>query len=387
MPGWPETAPFEYPFRVHSSDPTDVTASTSLRWTAVALAAGALAVPITLLCDYAWESTIGIDRLWAWPHVANDLAILCIALAALALVRRRRAEREGAVVIGIWQGPLGAWVALWGTLAFLTAVIFDRWWQGSYGLIAGIWHPPQLLKAAAFITVISGAGMICRRLGSISFVATGGAMAGLAAVMMTPLMFANRQHDALFYQAAGAVYPALLVIVAVAGSSPWSATQSALIYMGSFALCTWVLPLLPGSPLAGPIFHPRSTLLPPPFPLVLVLPALAIDLLLRWQPKQIHRFDQWAKAVELGLAFTLIFVITQWTFSAFLLSPAADQPFFAGGGKQWPFFLQITPESQTTFWDSPARDLDAGSGFGVAVIAILSSRLGLAVGRWLKSSP
>jgi len=41
-------------------------------------------------------------------------------------------------------------IVLWGVVAFITALIFDRWWQVSYGLAAGIWHPPADFEGGGF---------------------------------------------------------------------------------------------------------------------------------------------------------------------------------------------------------------------------------------------
>jgi hypothetical protein len=90
----------------------------------------------------------------------------------------------------------------------------------------------------------------------------------------------------------------------------------------------WLLPLLPGEPLVAPIYHPRDHLLPPPFPLLLLLPALAVDALLRAFPGRSQSPAGWGAAAEAGLAFGIVFLVAQWSFAQFLLSSAADNRFF-----------------------------------------------------------
>src|SRR5262245_18813382 len=121
------------------------------------LLAGAAGIPASLLWDFGWESTVGIDSVWGAPHVATYVAVALAAFAsAVELARATRAGVAGVAVARL-RAPLGAWLALWGALGFVTATFFDRWWQTGYGLAAGIWHPPQLLKAVAFFAVAFGA--------------------------------------------------------------------------------------------------------------------------------------------------------------------------------------------------------------------------------------
>ncbi len=268
----------------------------------------------------------------------------------------RRAE---GVSLGALRGPLGAWVALWGAAAFGVTMILDRWWQSTYGLAAGIWHPPQIAKAFSFLAVSLGA-FLCwpvrlergERGSGIGFSAAGGVLLALVAAFTLAESFANRQHSATF------------------GRFP--ATRAASISMGLTALMVWILPLVPGSPLAGPIYHLRDHLLPPPFPLLLVAPAVALDWLLRSANLSALR-----RSAEAGLAFFVLFIAAQWPFANFLLSPRADHPFFAGGGRHWPFFMRLSEGAQNEFW--PGTPFDLFHAATALALALLTSRVGLAV--------
>lgn len=346
----------------------------------------AAGIPLSLLWDFSWEGTVGIDRVWAAPHTANYLAIALAGLAGLLGISR---AGEG-IRLGKWSAPLGSWVALWGALAFVTAFLFDRWWQAGYGLAAGIWHPPQLLKAVAFFAVVCGAwfaaaGALEQRGGGWSFSAAGGVVLAMIGVVVLAGSFANLQHSAPFYEVACATYPLVLGALAVAGQARWSATLGALTYMALWGAMVWVLPLIPGAPLVAPIYNPRDHLLPPPFPLLLIAPALAIDALLRVFPGRAPRSAGIGAAVETGLAFVVVFVAGQWVFAQFLLSPAADNWFFAGGGRHWPFFLQITPEARATFWRTAGDGLTPLRLVFATVLAIVAAGLGLTLGTWMKA--
>ncbi len=340
------------------------------------LVLASLAIPASLLWDFAWESTVGVDRVWALPHVATFAAVGVAGVAALL------AFGEG-VRLGPCRAPLGAWIALWGAAAFVVAFAFDRWWQAGYGLAAGIWHPPQILKAVAFFAIALGAWLAARRCaGAFAQALAGGAVLAMIGVVTLVSNLPNRQHSAAFFQLACTVYPAVLVALAASGRGRLPATSAAFAYTILLGLAVWLLPLIPGSPEVAPIYNARDRLLPPPFPLLLLVPALAIDLLLRNVPRS---GSGWGAAVESGLAFFVILLVVQWPFAAFLLSPAADHWFFAGGGRHWPFFLKIPESAKTEFWKSPGDALTLTRGLLVAASAIATAWAGVWLARWLES--
>jgi len=358
-------------------------------WAAWLMLLGALAVPVTLLWDFAWESTIGVELFFAPPHSATDLAVaLACAGALAALVHATRAAVTGpraGLQLGPWRAPLGGWLVLWGVLAFVTSVIFDRWWQLGYGLAAGIWHPPQILKALAFFALAVGVWVVwlerqARTSGAIAFAVAGGAVLALIAVVTLPWAFANRQHSAFFFQLGCATYPIVLVALARAGRLRFAATTGALAALGLQLALVWILPLVPGEPSVGPIYNPRDCLLPPPFPLLLVMPALAIDALFRVFPERGRGAQDPARAFTAGILFAAIFTSTQWLFSGFLLTPAADGWLFAGGGRHWPFFLRIDPSARTAFWQTPDEAFTLARAELAAGLAVMAAWLGLWLG-------
>jgi hypothetical protein len=356
---------------------------------AVLLLLGAIAVPLTLLWDYSWESTIGIDRPWNPPHTANYLAVLLAALGALRVVAQVTRSGVGGVPLGRARAPLGAWLALWGALAFVAALLFDRWWQASYGLAAGIWHPPQLAKGLAYFAVVIGAwlALLARQRDTRSALAAACAAGGVLAliwVVTTPQSFANRQHSAVFYELGCAAYPVVLAAHALAGRLRAPASAAALAYLGLAASLVWLLPLFPATPQAGPVYNALTHMLPPPFPLLLVVPALALDALLARYSTSKARGGAWAAALQAGVAFFVLFLATQWWFSEFLLSPASDSWLFAGGGRHWPFFLRIDPSARTAFWDFVSPGLGPTSAALSAALAVVCARAGVWVGAALR---
>jgi hypothetical protein len=86
----------------------------------------------------------------------------------------------------------------------------------------------------------------------------------------------------------------------------------------------WILPLVPAEPKLGPVYRQVTHLIPWEFPLLIIVPALAIDLLLRrasaWRPI--------AGGPIAGLVFLITFVAVQWPFASFLMTPLARNRFF-----------------------------------------------------------
>ena len=351
-------------------------------WLLLLAAAG---IPLSLLWDFSWESTVGIDLVWAPAHVATYLAVaLCGAVALWLIFATTRCAdaRAFGVRIGKCHAPLGAWIVAWGACAFVAATLFDRWWQSSYGLAAGIWHPPQIVKACAFFAMLTGVVLFCAR-GGFRFLVAAGMLLAMMSVASITLAYPNRQHSAAFYQVACGLYPLVLGCAAVAGRARFSASLAALAHLALMGLAVWLLPLVPAKPEVAPIYNALDHLMPPPFPLLLAAPALAMDALLRWFPGREQRFQDWRRAVEVGLAFFVVFIAVQWHFAQFLLTSAADNRFFAGGGMHWPFFLKIDAPSRVAFWKI-GGDLTLARGLMAASLAVLSTRAGLALGAWMK---
>ena len=101
-------------------------------------------------------------------------------------------------------------------------------------------------------------------------------MALISIVTLTSI-YPNRQHSETFYKISCATYPVVLTVLASAGKVRGSATIGAALYMTLFCCMVWLLPLFPAKPLAAPVYNALDHMLPPPFPLLLILPAAALD--------------------------------------------------------------------------------------------------------------
>src|SRR5207302_11245985 len=131
-------------------------------------------------------------------------------------------------------------------------------------------------------------------------------------------------HSGRFYRVVSMVAPALLAGVSRASGRRWASTIVIAFYTAFLLLMLWILPLGPAETKLGPVYRQVTSLVPGEFPLLLIVPAVALDLL---RPKMAG-WNKWLQAALSGVAFLAIFVAVQWPFASFLMSPAARNRFF-----------------------------------------------------------
>ena len=384
-------------------------------WVAVC---GVACLPIGLLWDISWHSTVGRDTLWTAAHIVIQLggvvpALLFAWLAFKATFRGTDHERAASVHFFGARAPLGAWVTMWGAAAMLTSAPFDDWWHNTYGLDVQIVSPPHSVLGFGMLAVTAGVLLFVfsaqnrtrgtRQKGAALLCAlAAGVMLTLFSDFFTEFTFPNQQHSGEFYMITAAVFPIALVLTARASQLRWAATLAAATYMVILMLMIWILPLFPAQPKLAPIYNPVDHMVPPAFPMLLVLPALGIDLFMRRTaaqfaavspPEQLEAADStamfrrapwrsdWFLAAGLSVVFLALFVPAQWFFSIFLLSDAADNWFFARSG-HWPYWAQ-PGEWMNRFWHGLVAPLTRFHLLFAFVIALLSSRLGLWCGSFL----
>lgn len=365
-----------------------VESAVALPWYLTTMLAGSTSIVVGLLWDISWHMTIGRDSFWTPAHMAiylgGVLAGLCCGwLAVKTTFAGSEAERAAAVRFWGFRAPFGAWVAIWGTIAMLTSAPFDDWWHNAYGLDVKIISPPHTVLAAGMITIQLGAMLLAlalqnraetgreRPLGLAHLYAAGVVLLMLA-TMLTEYIHPNDQHGAFFYKIACGVFPLLLVAVARSSRLRWSATLTCAFYMLIACSMVWLLPLFPAQPKLAPINNPVDHMTAPLFPLLLIIPALAVDWLL--QRRQEKRAG-WLDAVVIGAVFFGLLLAVQWYFSEFLLSPAARNAFFAAD-RRWSYGVTRGPW-QYQYWYQDVNPFTL-KGVGISLLlAIVSTRLGL----------
>jgi hypothetical protein len=366
----------------------------ALPWTVAAMLFGSTSIVAGLLWDISWHMTIGRDSFWTPAHMAIYLGgvlagISCGWLALKTTFAGTAEERDSAVRFWGFRAPLGAWVAIWGAFAMLTSAPFDDWWHNAYGLDVEILSPPHSVLAAGMIAIQIGAMLLAlsaqnraaagqgRALG-IAHLYTSGAVLLMLATLLMEDSYPNDQHNAFFYKASSLAFPVLLAAVARSSRLRWAATVTAAFYMLLVGTMVWILPLFPAQPLLGPINNPVSHMVPPPFPLLLIVPAAGMDWILQ---RREGKAAGWGTALLLAAAFLTLFFATQWLFSEFMLTPWARNWFFAGD-RNWDYSLNLG-DWRYEFWDlddDPVTVRQMGMAF---VLAYVSTRIGLWWGAWM----
>lgn len=363
--------------------------------------AGATSIVIGILWDISWHRTIGRDTFWTPAHMAIYLGGLLGGLTCGWLVIRTTffstpEEQSGAVRLWGFRGPLGAWVTIWGSIAMLTSAPFDNWWHDAYGLDVKILSPPHTVLALGMWAIVLGALMLVLREQNLAapdqpapgrwlFIYASGVLVVMASVFLIEYSWPNQQRTRTFYQMSAATFPVYLLGMARASRFRWGATWIALVYMAIVAAMAWVLPLFPGRPLLGPIYNPVDHFVPLPFPLLLVVPAIAIDLLRGWIGHGLGARRDWLLVVLAGTAFLVLFLVTQWFFSAFLISPAGENWFFAtdrhwGYGEHLGDFRRRFWSETSPRWNPPVTT----RGLLIALLlSIAACRVGLWLGNWM----
>ncbi len=370
--------------------------------TAYAVVIAAALIAIGLTWDIAWHRSVGRDTFWTAPHLVEYLAAILVGVCCGWLILRSTfagaaVERDQMVRFWGFRGPLGAWLCVWGSLAMLTSAPFDNWWHNAYGLDVKIVSPPHILLLIGMIGVVAGAMlMTLAEQNRASERATGSFAAPFAAASALLLLmvatgtfeytgFPNLWRSRLFYLIGAAVFPVVLAAVARAGRLRWPATATAGLFMLMSLVMGWVLQNVPATPKLAPINNPITHLVAAPFPIALVVPALAFDLLHRWWGDR----RDWRLAALFGFAFVVSFLAVSWPLSAFLLSPRARNPVLLAD--QWDYSVPLGPWRYQYWEDLRGGRFTPSTGGSIlrallfaAVLAAASSLLGLWWGNWMR---
>jgi hypothetical protein len=344
--------------------------------------------------DISWHMSIGRDTFWTPAHMA---IYLCGVLAGLAfgyLIFSTTFSGSSALApasVHIWgfRAPLGAFIASWGGIAMLTSAPFDNWWHDAYGLDVQIISPPHIVLFLGTYGVLLGtivliaghmnrSGGHSRRTSKLLLLYGCGVM--LVMVMTMLLEYTNRVllHSSQPYVILAVFVPIVLVFAARATDLRWAATLVAGLYTSFGIALILLLPLFPAEPKLGPVYQHVTHFIPEAFPILLIAPALALDLL--WQRSK--HWSPWKLAAVSAVVFVAVLVVVEWPFASFLMSSASRNRFF-GTGYLWyglspnshsARYLFLDTELTSHFW----RGILLAIAFGT-----LAFRFGLSRGEWL----
>ncbi|HEY6299047.1 MAG TPA: hypothetical protein VIW95_05330 [Candidatus Binatus sp.] len=343
-------------------------------------------------------SQIGRDSFWTPAHmmiylagvlagVASGYAILSTTFGA-----SQEAKDSGISVWG-FRGPLGCFMAAWGGFAMLTSAPFDNWWHNAYGLDVKIVSLPHSMLGIGELMIELGAlllvcahlnratGAYQRKLDWLLLAIGGIVVAGSALFILesTPMEF---MHSSSFYRAVATAFPIGLIAITVVSKKRWPATTMAAIYTALFLAGLWIFPLFPAAPKLGPVYQNITHMVPLWFPVLVIVPAFALDLLRAWMGE---KWGGWKSAIAAGFVFIAAFVAAQWPFADFLISPAARNQVFGANYFGYsdaanmlynPYHFAYLDKTWAAFREGMMIAL---------VMSIIFCSLGMALGNWMRT--
>ncbi len=364
-----------------------------------------MCVILGVLWDIAWHMSIGRDGLFSAPHVVTYAGAAFAGLFSGFQVLKTSfwgSKLEKGKMVNFWgifYSSLGGLFCIWGGIASLTSAPFDDWWHNTYGLDVQILSPPHTILLLGLLSVQMGA-----MIGTLAFLNRKDKIAGLSTqesekrttrlqwmFILTAAFFITSiftfltdslgrwaMHRPSFYQVAGVAFPFILLATGRASGKKWGITYICLIFLVFDWAVNATIRLFPAEPLLGPIHNQITTYQTLGFPLLLFIPALAMD----WLRDKFSAKNDWILALILGFTFVAVFLV-HYPFGTFLHeSPAARNWFW--GSYSWSF--QSDSDWEFRFkYRNDATAFDWTKGLLVALIfSIISSRIGLAWGNWMK---
>jgi hypothetical protein len=346
--------------------------------------------------DISWHESVGRDTFWTPAHLLIQLCGILSGLGCGYLILSTTFRKDAplrATSVSIWgfRGPLGAFMCAWGAVGMITSAPFDNWWHNAYGLDVKILSPPHILLALGMTGIRFGtlvlvlaevnraAGEYRARLERILFFCFM-FLLGMTVGIMQEDTFRMYMHGARFYVVIMFVMPVWFAAASRASENRWAATIVTGCYTAMHLAFMWILELIPAEPKLGPVYQKITHLVPPDFPLLMIVPAIVFDVVRR----RITTLNRWTQAAILGAASLASFMAVQWPFANFLMSPASRNWFFATNN--FPYFVP-----PTTPWGSHAWLLTETTPIQFALRLLLAlaagtlmTCVGLSWGDWMR---
>jgi hypothetical protein len=272
----------------------------------------------------------------------------------------------------------------------ITSAPFDDWWHNAYGLDVKILSPPHIVLALGIAGVQIGAlvligAMMNRAVGAlrrhleILFLFICSMITVMFMTLVLELTSRVQLHNPIAYRAVALFIPGVIAIAARSTGRPWAATIVTGFYTAFMLGLLWILPLFPAQPKLGPVFHEVTQFIPNGFPLLLLVPALVLDLL--WT--RMSGWKMWKQALVGGIVFLGVFWAVEWPFADFLLSPLARNPLI---GSEYGGYFQDPAGYLLSYRFIPTAPAPVfAKGMAIAFFcAVASMWTGLATGDWLK---
>jgi hypothetical protein len=353
--------------------------------------------------DVSWHRSIGRDTFWTPAHMAIYAcgviaAIICGYLILATTFSNSAKLKSTSVDVFGFRAPLGAFIAAWGGIAMLTSAPFDNWWHAAYGLDVKIVSPPHTLLILGIRAVSIGilflilatmnrAATEVQRMSDDTFktlqrlfLYIGGLIIGGQMFFLLEYTWDIHLHSVAPYIALGIALPLVFAILSQASRHHWAATISAAVYTFFAIAEILILPLFPAQPKLGPVFYPVTHMIPAAFPILIFVPAIALDLF--W--KHTRTWKPWLIALVSGFLFITVLTIVEWPFANFLLSKASENRFF--GTAYFDYNTRPNSPDLLRHFVQPDHGFILFSGlFRAACYASIGTWIGLSFGRWMRS--
>ncbi len=347
--------------------------------------------------DVSWHESIGRDSFWTPAHMAIYLCgvlagVVCGYLILHTTLGKPPEIADSSVHVMGFKAPLGAFLAAWGGVAMLTSAPFDNWWHSAYGLDVRIVSPPHTLLMLGTTAVEAGALLLVlaamnRATGQTrNFHHLQRLLLYLFGLVLLAVMFFCTEyirdvllHSSIPYFAVGIGVPFCFAATWKASHHRWALTCITAIYTAVTIGFILILPLFPAQPKLGPVYQPVTHFVPPEFPLLLIVPAVLLDLF--WA--RIGDRNRLLVAVVSAPVFLLSLLAVEWPFAGFLMTKAAENRFFATG--YHPYGAPPWSSSVTRHFIHIAHGALPFQGLGLAMIcAAIATWLGLGLGDWMR---
>ena len=346
--------------------------------------------------DISWHESVGRDTFWTPAHILIQLCGVlagfgCCYLILSTTFRKDSPLRANSVSIWGFRAPLGAFLCTWGAVGMITSAPFDNWWHNAYGLDVKILSPPHILLALGMTGIRFGtlvmvlaemnraAAQYRARLERVLFFCFM-FLLGMTVGVMQEYTFRMWMHGAKFYLVVMCIAPIWFAAVSRASDHRWAATIMTGLYTAMHLFFMWTLRLIPAEPKLGPVYQNITHLVPPDFPLLIIVPAIVFDLVRRMMPN----WNRFAQSVVLGAACLASFFAAQWPFANFLMSPISRNWFFATDNN--PYFMPPqSPWALHQFVASEQSSAQFRLTMAFALVATIATiALGFSWGDWMR---
>jgi hypothetical protein len=212
------------------------------------------------------------------------------------------------------------------------------------------------------------------------FLYLGGLMVGGQMFFLMEYTWDVSLHTVSAYIAMATGLPLLLALLSQASRYQWAATAAASVYTVFVIGEILILPLFPAQPKLGPVFFPVTHFVPAKFPILILVPALALDLL--WQ--RTREWKPWKIALASGVVFIAVLTVVERPFASFLLSKASENQFF--GTIYFDYNSRPDGIDRLRQFYKPSYGFELYFGLlRAAVYASIGTWVGLLFGRWMRS--